>query len=334
MRDVKQWRRTSAACAVVVSALALGGSGVAAGQAVPSNTAPPKVTGTPQVGQTLTTDNGSWTGSPTSYSYSWVRCDASGAGCVGEANGTTRSYTLIGIDRGHTIRVKVTATNADGGTTAESAQTAVVTANPKAPSNTAPPSISGTPQQGQTLTADVGSWTNSPTTYLFDWQRCDIDTLFGCVDIPAATSKTYTARADDLGYRLRVLVTARNAVGRDTATSAPTGVVIPRAGVINQRPTLGIIRVTFIGAAVYVRFRTCDDSNKNLTIIATDSRPGKASYTRRFTTLIPPRPCGVYTRHWTPIARFRGPGRYTITLAARDTSSRTSLPARRTFSHG
>jgi hypothetical protein len=71
---------------------------------------------------------------------------------------------------------------------------------------------------------------------------------------------------------------------------------------------------------------------KNLSIIATDSRPGKLSYTRRFSTLAAPRPCGVYTRHWTPVARFRGPGRYTVTLSARDKSGLTSAPAKRTFS--
>ena len=46
---------------------------------------------------------------------------------------------------------------------------------------------------------------------------------------------------------------------------------------------------------------------------------------------MPPRPCGVYTRHWLPALRFRGPGRYTVTLRARDKSGLTSLPARRTF---
>ena len=85
---------------------------------------------------------------------------------------------------------------------------------------------------------------------------------------------------------------------------------------------------------MYARFRICDDSLKNLTIIETDSRPGKLSYSRRFTTLIAPRPCGVYTRHWTPVARFRGPGRYTLTLRARDKSGFTSLPARRSFARG
>ena len=66
----------------VVGALALGGSGRAATQAAPTNTALPTVTGTATVGQTLTASNGTWSNSPTSYSYAWLRCDGSGGSCV------------------------------------------------------------------------------------------------------------------------------------------------------------------------------------------------------------------------------------------------------------
>jgi len=117
-------------------------------------------------------------------------------------------------------------------------------------------------------------------------------------------------------------------------SSATTAIVAPTLRVTNQRPTLAILSVRFLGSAVYARFRICDDSMKNLTIIETDSRPGQVSYTRRFTTLLAPRPCGGYTSHWTPAARFRGAGRYTVTLRARDKSGFTSLPARRSFSRG
>ena len=98
--------------------------------------------------------------------------------------------------------------------------------------------------------------------------------------------------------------------------------------------SLAIVSVQFTGATVYARFRICDDSHKNLAIVETDSRPGKASYTRRFATLVPPAPCGVYTRHWLPALRFRGPGRFTIALRAIDKSGLSSATARRTFSHG
>jgi len=155
-----------------------------------------------------------------------------------------------------------------------------------------------------------------------------------CFNIVGATSKTYGVPTGDLGYRLRVMVTARNAKGQATATSAITTIVAPAVTITNHRPTMTILAVQFTGSTVYARFRICDDSFKNLAIAETDSRPGKLSYTRHFATLVPPRPCGVYTRHWLPVARFRGPGRYTLTLRATDKSGLTSLPVRRTFSHG
>src|ERR1051325_11266874 len=80
----------------------------------PSNTAPPTISGTTTVGQTLTASNGTWSNSPTSFAYQWLRCNGGGNNCAAVANGTQQTYTLVGADAGHTLRVKVTATNADG----------------------------------------------------------------------------------------------------------------------------------------------------------------------------------------------------------------------------
>jgi len=317
---------------VVVAALVLAG---VASAAAPVNTAPPAISGTTTVGQTLTASNGTWSNSPTSFAYQWLRCNGGGNNCAAVANGTQQTYTLVGADAGHTLRVKVTATNADGSASAQSAQTAVVAplSSSAAPKNTAPPTISGTPKVGQALTASPGSWSGNPTSFAYEWQDCNVDAAV-CTNIAGATGTTYGVRLSDLGFRLRVVVTAKNDKGSATATSAPTAVVTPTTLPRNGRPTLKIISVQFTGQTVYARFRTCDDSFKNLGIIETDSRPRKLSYTRHFATLVPPSPCGVYTRHWLPAARFRGPGRFTITLRARDKSGLTSLPARRTFSHG
>jgi len=332
----KPWKARALVSALVVLAalLAVGGA-QAMRNAAPVNTVPPAIAGTPTVGQTLTASDGTWSNAPTSFAYQWLRCNGGGNNCANVANGTQKTYTLVGADAGNTMRVRVTATNADGSNSAQSAQTAAVAPATvsAAPKNTAPPTISGTPKVGQTLTADPGSWSGNPTSFAYQWQRCDAD-VAACSNVVGAIGRTYGVPAADLGYRLRVMVTAHNAKGTATATSAITTVVVPVAKIINPRPTLAILGVQFTGSTVYARFRICDASTKNLSIIETDSRPGKLPYTRRFATLVPPRPCGVYTRHWLPVARFRGPGRYTLTLRAQNKSGLISLPARRTFSHG
>lgn len=326
---------TAFALALVAATVGVGGARGAA-QVAPVNTAPPTISGTATVGHTLSASDGTWSNSPTSFSYQWLRCNGGGNNCEGISGATTKTYVLTSADAGHTIRVRVSATNSDGSATAESNATAAVTpAVPTAaPKNTAAPTIAGTARVGQTLTAAAGSWSGNPTSFAYQWQHCDADASRSCTNIAGATSKSYLLRSLDLGYRMRVKVTARNAKGAASAASGATAVVAPASRLINHRPTLVILSAKFLGRTMYARFRICDDSFKNLTILQTDSRPGVASYTRRFTTLIAPKPCGVYTRHWVPVARFRGPGRYTLTLRARDKSGLTSLPARRSFSRG
>jgi hypothetical protein len=94
-----------------------------------------------------------------------------------------------------------------------------------APQNTAAPTISGTPQVGQTLTANVGSWSSDTApTYSYQWQRCN-ETGANCFQITGATAQTYVVQTADAGATLRVVVTATNATGSTAATSAQTAVV-------------------------------------------------------------------------------------------------------------
>jgi hypothetical protein len=228
------------------------------------------------------------------------------------------------------MRVRVTAVNADGSTNARSEQSDVVQSNAAPLNNTSRPTITGEARVGQELTASEGTWTGNPTSFAFQWQRCDIDAV-SCLDVIGATGRTYGVRLADLGFRLRVQVVARKDGRSGTAASSPTAVVQPTTPITNKRPTLRILKVTFLGAKVYVRFRVCDDTTTNLGILVRETRPGVRPALRRFATRVSPRPCGAYTRSWLPAQRFRGPGRYTITLRARDASGLTSAPAVRTF---
>ena len=315
---------TAALWGLIVVAAAYGAPSVP-----PVNVEPPTITGTPRVGEELRANNGTWDNAPTSFRYRWLRCNENGNSCVLlAADGQT--YRLGQDDVGRTMRVRVTAVNADGATPARSEQTEVIASNAAPLNNTARPTITGTARVGDELTATEGTWTGNPTSFSFQWQRCNIDAVT-CLDTTGATGRTYGVRLADLGFRLRVQVTARKDGRSGVATSAPTAVVQPTTPVTNARPTLRILKVTYLGARIYVRFRVCDDQPRNLGILVRETRPGVRPSLRRFATRVAPRPCGAYTRSWLPAQRFRGPGRYTVTLRARDASGRTSLPATRTF---
>ena len=100
---------------------------------------------------------------------------------------------------------------------------------PAPPTNTTPPTISGTAKQGQTLTASNGSWTNSPTSFSYQWQRCD-SAGANCAPISSATASTYALTSNEVGFTVRVAVTASNAGGSSSpASSSQTAVVLPLA---------------------------------------------------------------------------------------------------------
>jgi hypothetical protein len=191
--------------------------------AAPANSQAPALSGVARDGETLSADPGDWSGTaPLSYTYQWKRCDAGGCTDVGAGEQT---YSLSAADVGATVRVQVTATNVAGSSTATSDATQAVAAAP--PANSQAPAISGTAQDGETLTADPGDWSGTaPLSYGYQWRRCDAEGD-GCNDIEGATERTYTVGAEDVGATIRVVVTATNSVGEATDRSAPTPVVPP-----------------------------------------------------------------------------------------------------------
>lgn len=84
-----------------------------------------------------------------------------------------------------------------------------------------------TPKQGVSEAATTGTWTGEPTSYVYQWERCE-GTCTEWKKIGTATKSTYTPVEGDVGYKLRVKVTAKNAGGEEaSATSAATNQVLP-----------------------------------------------------------------------------------------------------------
>jgi len=206
---------TSAATAVVKQSVA-----------PPVNKKAPEIEGTAQQGKTLKAVHDEWTNSPTEFKYEWIRCEGSGSPCGPIAGATSSEYTLVEADVGKKLKVKEIAKNSGGESApAESALTAVVL--PAAPVNKKAPEIEGQPQQGQVQKAVHDEWTNSPTEFKYQWLQCNSEgTLASCTSIEAANSKEYTARAGDVGHRLRVKEVAKNAGGEsEPVTSEPSAVI-------------------------------------------------------------------------------------------------------------
>jgi len=192
----------------------------------PVSTSPPAVSGTAREGSTLSGSAGSWKGTaPISYAYQWLRCDPRGTSCYGIGGASHETYTLVHADVGHSLRLRVTASNQAGESEALSAPTAAVAARGTAPANTGLPSVAGSALQGRTLTASNGRWSGTgPISFSYAWQRCD-QNGGGCGTISGATSSRYVLTAEDVSHRVRVLVTARNDAGSATAASPPSALV-------------------------------------------------------------------------------------------------------------
>ena len=119
------------------------------------------------------------------------------------------------------MSVTVTATNAVGQISATSDPDGPVL--PAAPVVSTQPVITGTAQQGDTLSVSNGEWSadpnsNDPNGYTYAWEDCD-STGTVCSSIGGATSSSYTLQASDIGSTIVAVVTASNFGGQSSATS-------------------------------------------------------------------------------------------------------------------
>jgi type II secretory pathway pseudopilin PulG len=206
-----------------------GGSGIVIVRyktpAAPANTALPTISSANGV---MTGTSGTWTGEPApTYTYQWqVASAATGATWTSAtgAGATTSSYTPASADIGQYLRLTVTGTSTSGVATASSAASGQIAT----PANTAVPTISGTTTPGQALTAAAGTWTGTPTTYAYQWQRCDLSGN-RCTDI-GTNSSTYTLANADATYTIKVQVTGSNVAGSAAASSALTSAIASASG--------------------------------------------------------------------------------------------------------
>ncbi len=204
----------------------------------PANTTLPTFTGAAKVGQTLTrTSYGTWSGTnPITLTSQWQRCNTPTTGCTNVGNTDSGTYVLTSGDLGKYIRLAVHASGPGG--QADAVSTASDQVAPDPPVNTVPPAITGTPQDGQTLTVSNGSWNQvGPAVTQFSrvWQRCDA--AGNDCAATGVTGTTYPLTQADYNKTFKVLVTATGSFGSAAATSNLAGPVTALAP-ITTAPTI------------------------------------------------------------------------------------------------
>jgi tripartite motif-containing protein 71 len=101
-----------------------------------------------------------------------------------------------------------------------------VTTGASKPVNRAAAGISGLAQEGQVLVASAGVWEGTPAlSYGYQWQHCNA-AGGECTGISGATESKYVLVHGDVGFTIRVVVTATSSLGSATSTSAATGTVV------------------------------------------------------------------------------------------------------------
>jgi hypothetical protein len=202
---------------------------VAPPNSAPANTAQPDPSGTAQDGQTITVNNGTWTGTaPITYTYQWQRCTPGNGTCTSISGATSSSYLLATADVGFQMRSQVNATNTVGSSSAFSNLTETVIAKGTAPANTGLPLIVGDATVGKTVTGFAGQWSGAKT-FTYQWTRCNASGT-GCAAIPNATQTSYTLAAADGNQTVRFKTTATNDSGSTDATSVAVHVATVSSG--------------------------------------------------------------------------------------------------------
>jgi surface antigen len=183
----------------------------------------PTVAGTPQVGVQLSSTTGTWTPAG-AYTFKWY---ANGKVIDGA---TASTFVPTAAQLGDAINVKVIAT-APGYTTMKVPSATTTAVAPGTFVTKVQPSVSGTPQVDQVLTANPGTWTPAGSA-TYQW-------LADGVAIDGATGTTYSPTADDVRKQISVQVTMNQAgYSAATTTSAATSAVVPGTFLNTREPAV------------------------------------------------------------------------------------------------
>jgi IPT/TIG domain len=121
------------------------------------------------------------------------------------------------------------------------------------PANLALPSVAGLAEQGQTLKATPGEWSNAPTSLDRQWARCNA-AGYGCAPIAGATGASYKLTAADSGSSIRVEESAANGAGEGppAASDATAAVASSTPSITGFTPSTGITGSSLVieGAAL------------------------------------------------------------------------------------
>ena len=229
----------------------------------------PTVSGKARVGETLTVDTSGISDEngleDATFTHRWITDDSVVVGAG------TRAYTPTGGDQGKAVKVRVSFTDDAGNwETRTSAQTAAVEARANSPA-TGLPTISGTAQVGETLTADTSGIEDADgsenAAFTYQWIRNDgtADT-----DISGATGETYIPVSADEDKSIKVRVSFTDDAGNaETLTSAPTAAVEPWP----ENPHLSSLSVSGVdGTAIDLGTFDPTDTTYSATVASTVAR--------------------------------------------------------------
>ncbi|GAB6936590.1 hypothetical protein ACQP60_16885 [Isoptericola variabilis] len=294
--------------------------------------ATPTVTGTVQVGRTVTAVPGTWAPADAALSYQWLR---SGTPI---SRATSPTYTLTAADAGKALQVTVTGT-VEGYAPVSRTSAARTVAN--ATLTTATPTLSGTVRVGSKVTARAGTWT-SGATLTYQWYASG-------KAISGATTSAYTPTASVKGKSLSVRVTGKKA-GYTSVTRSSAGKTVgagvfsapaPKiSGTVRVGNKVSVTRGTWKPSATTYRYQwrvngvkitgatkssytiPSKYAGKNLTVTVTGSRAG---YTTKSVTSASSKVLRVYSRTSAP--KVSGTARVGSTLKVSSRGTWTPTPS-------